>query len=328
MSTTPVKKKRGPGRPKKIVEKKVIPRSGILDEPITKEVNSQLQHILEVYYDQPMVIKKIFNLFKAEATTDIKISFRRDKVVFVAQDFKKKSYIYDEILGEKINGYYVEEPFEVGLKPMDAQKAMNTINKDYVSIMIWSNRLDKGQKLHFTLHNDKYEDDTDHEVDVQKDPIKFPDDIDQLIILESEYPITFELDTKYFKKKIVDAATLADKMKIEKNGEEPLTLSYQYESKAGRSKNPFKNPKKINLVSTIGPDDMFSTSFYLSYVKPLAGALISDVIQISAHKSHRLIFTAHLDRKLTGKVPIPGTESCRVKVLTEVIDLRSDMRNL
>lgn len=320
MSNTPARKKRGPGRPKKVVEKKVIPREGIVDSPRVMEINPNLQHIIEAYYDQPMVVKKIFNLFKTESSTDIIISFRKDRIVFMAEDFKKKSYILSEILGSEINRYYIEEPFKVGLKPADTQKAMNTINKDYASIMIWSNQLEKGDKLHFSLHNDKYDDVTDHEVNLHK-PVEFKDNIDDLLSREAKYPIKFEMDARYFKKKIVDACALADEMTIEKDGDMPLTLTYPYTTKAGRARNPFRSSKKIKLQTTVGPEDRFRTSFYLNYVKPLAGALISDYIQISAHKSERLIFTAHLDRAQTEKKqPIPGTESCRIYVLTEVIN--------
>jgi len=87
----------------------------------------------------------------------------------------------------------------------------------------------------------------------------------------------------------------------------------------GGHNSSFKNAAKINLISLIGEKDIFSTSVCLDHIKPLAGSLITDTIQISADINKRLIFTALLDHDIdNNKKKIYGTEKCKIKIITEL----------
>jgi hypothetical protein len=44
----------------------------------------------------------------------LNIYFMEDRIVFLANDFGGKNVIYSEILCERANRYYLEEPFIVG----------------------------------------------------------------------------------------------------------------------------------------------------------------------------------------------------------------------
>jgi hypothetical protein len=95
-----------------------------------------------------------------------------------------------------------------------------------------------------------------------------------------------------------------------------LTFVTEYDDSAGVDNDVFNNAVLIALESTIDDTDLFSTTVYLNNLKPLAGALVSDELKISANKYDPLIFTALLD--CTGK----DTETCVIRVLTPVIDNR------
>jgi hypothetical protein len=193
----------------------------------------------------------------------------------------------------------------------------NRLSWDYQSITFWCNREEREVKLNITLYKDKLDNEITSKVVLEK-----PSDIDigwvdKCIAMESEYPISFILESKTFKKKVTDAAGLGPKLRIEKNGSDgPLTFVTEYDDSAGVDNDVFNNAVLIALESTIDDTDLFSTTVYLNNLKPLAGALVSDELKISANKYDPLIFTALLD--CTGK----DTETCVIRVLTPVIDNR------
>src|SRR5690349_13498498 len=123
-------KKRGPGRPPKKAAKTVIPREGILEAPRTKdhvEDIPQLNVVMEYYYDNPTIIKKTFGLFKHMDSKKVNLYFRKDKIICLAKDFKENNHIYVELMCERVNGYYIEEPFEVGLNLANIIPVINKI---------------------------------------------------------------------------------------------------------------------------------------------------------------------------------------------------------
>ena len=308
--------------PRKVIPRKDTPKEGIVKEPSNATADDpQEVHVLEFVYDNPHMIKKMFNMFKSMAVQDIRLRFEPEIIKIKTTDRVKKSTIYSEIYSDKLNRYYCEKTFEIGLIPNDIQKITSTINADINKITIISTRRFEKSKLRIVL--------TCNELDVYKDytiDINSVDDYDwgitKEIELEKDYPIKFELTTKFFKKAIADAKLLADVIRIEKNGDGPLDMSYAFTNKRGDQHSFFKNNKKINLRSTITSDDLFSCSVYLDHIKPISTSLITDSINISASKTHKLIFTALLDQEETGKEKIENSEVCRIYILTDIINLQ------
>lgn len=314
--------KRGPGRPPNSSNKKSLNRDGILSEPSTTEEIPPLQRVMELYYDNPMIIKKIFGLYKHMKSQNISIFFMTDRVVFLSTNFGGCNYIHSEILCDRVNGYYVEEPFTIGLDCNKIQSVINKINKDYQSITFWCNREEKEVKLNITLYQDKLDNEITSKVILEKPQITDLSKIDEQIAQENTYPISFVLSALDFKKKITDANNLGPIIRIEKNGDDPLTFITEHNSNNGTDTDVFKNDDKISLCSKISSDELFSTSVYLSTLKPLAGALISDELKISVDKYHSIIFTAYMERTVENKNIQLDTETCVVRVLNPVIDYR------
>lgn len=321
MSTPPVKKK--PGRPRKVVPKKNIPKLGIVHEPSNKDdPDHRSVYVLELVYENPTMFRRIFNLFKAMQVQDIRLRFEPEVVQILTQDRVKKSTIYTVIEGARLNKYYCEKTFEIGLIPDDIQKISQTINNDYSKITIISSRRDEKSKLQIILAYDGIETaDKKYIIDVNSVEECDWGVLDELE-LESSYPIKFELTSRFFKKTIADFKLMSNIMSIQKVGTGLLQMSYIFSNKRGEQYTCFKDPAKINLRSTIKPDDLFSCSVYIPHVKPLSTSLITDTIEISASKEHKLIFTALLDQQEIGKKKQLNTEVCTIKILTEIINLK------
>jgi hypothetical protein len=50
---------KGPGRPPKVSQRAALSRIGVMEAPTVEEEVPQLQRVMELYYDSPLIIKKI-----------------------------------------------------------------------------------------------------------------------------------------------------------------------------------------------------------------------------------------------------------------------------
>lgn len=324
--------KKRPGRPKKYIEKKSVPHEGIVHEPSNKDLEQTYPlsvHVVELLYDNPLLLKKIFHLFKIMNVSSIRIFFDAKRVRMFAIDHLQKSKIYVKIFGKKMNRYYCEEPFEISFSPTNIEKITQTFTKDHSQFIIAIDRQYKRSKVCIIVSNDEICDASLYKIDTETvDTYDWA--IEDELAREIAYPIKFELPAKYFKRKVTDCGPLCDILRIEKNGGECLKFSYNFKDKHGEHSTYLKNPGKINLVSAIEENDIFSTSVYLEHIKHFSSALIAEEIHISADKEHNLIFTAYLDQEeqemsKQKKYKIAGTEKCIIKVITEIVRARDSI---
>jgi hypothetical protein len=318
----PVKKR--PGRPKKQIPKKPMKKFGIVSEPTNKlpGIDPRMQYVMELWYDNPIMFKKIFGLCQTMSIdNNIRVRFEKDQVKMYTIDHSGKNKIYIRIFGKSMTRYYCGRDLEIGLNPTMFQKMLQTLNKSYGQIIFASRKQYEKTKIRLIFINDEIEESSEHDVDVEAvDAYDWA--VEDELARENDYPIKFELTSKHFKKKVNDSKMMTDILRIEKDGEGPLRFSYNFKNKKGVNNSILKNANKINLQSKLDPMEMFSTSVFLEHIKPLAGALVSDTIQISADTTHNLIFTSLLDQDEVDKKKIPGTEKCEIKIITEIVDKR------
>src|SRR5436189_334463 len=101
------KKSRKPGRPKKIVENKNIPKLGIV-----KDINDN-DIFMELLYDNPQIFKKIIQFFKALSSECLHFIFVPNKAFIWSYDHLKKNKIYITINCDNINKYYLFGKLEI-----------------------------------------------------------------------------------------------------------------------------------------------------------------------------------------------------------------------
>lgn len=318
-STSSTKKK--PGRPRKKRNRKMQEREGIVDKPANYETAEPSQlNTMELLYDNPLMFRKLFMLFKSMAVNDIQMNFEKTHVTIVTQDHKKKSIVYVKINGIHLVRYYCDHPITIGLDPGSVEQIIQQINKDYTTITFVSRKSTERSQITLCLHHGEMESDKIYDIDVVQTNINI-EDIEKTLKLEENYPIKFTLPYKFFKKDINDYCGLATRLTIEKHGEGPLYYSYRSKNNKVRHIGPFRNPNKIQLHSTISKDDIFATSFYLADVKSLSSSLISDDITIAADQFNDLIFTAYLDENEDLNDQDDNSSTCVIKVMTKIINL-------
>jgi len=323
--TEPVKRKR-PGRPKKKISQDAIPREGIVDMPTNIAEDERMETTMEMVYSNPELWKKIFNMFKNLSVESVRINFHETGISMISKDHLKKSEVMVDIVGDRLNKYYCEAPTEIGVDQHHILQILQTLKKDHNKITFLSTRQTRRSKLRIELHNATINEDSGYNIDATNveayDGTLYED-----LEYESEYPISFEFDAKYFKSKVADWARLGEVIKIEKESDpnSPLTINHVFEDKKGDHDTVYKDPKKINLKTDIPEGDLFAVSVLLQHLKPISTSTVSEKIKIAAHESHRLIFTSLLDQKMDEETnkPIDGTEVCTIKILTEIVDFEN-----
>lgn len=325
--------KKGPGRPRKQKPTTKVPRHGIVDKP------HDPANKMELVYDNPNMWKKIFNIFKTLKVEKITMHFDKEELVIIANDGTSKqetetqiqNRIHIVIYGNKQNRYYCAEPFSIDLGYEDIEKYLSELCKEHSLICFISRHLDWRNKLMMLF---KYEGEiisnTDqHTINVKndndgKENVNYKHIIESLAN-ECEYNISFLLPFAYFKKIITNASCMTTEFKIQKNGDGPLQFMYVAKTLKSTKTTNFPRSKDIFLESNIEPEEVFSTSFYVSNVKPFARTSLTDFVRISVDYTRPVIFTCLLDASYNDekkKIPREKTETARVKVITNIINYR------
>lgn len=314
--------KRGPGRPPTKTVKTELKREGIVHAPSVTCELPQMQRVLELVYGSPPIFKKVFSLLKAMNAKKGNIYFKKEGMIILSTDVISKNIVCIKLLGRNLTSYYCEEEFEIGINISNLIKITNKLTKAFEKVTFWTTREDKDQKLNITLYNGEIESTETSKINVEKaDPKLKLDEVEKMINLTETnlYEIAFSLDSKIFKKKITDSSSLGNRLRIEKDGANPLQFITPYAENVGDDTHTFENDQKINLRSNIG-DDLFSTTVYLSKLRALANSTISDKIEINLSKYEPIVFTAYKDNGIVDEEQC----ACVIQVLVEVIDFRKN----
>jgi hypothetical protein len=299
---TPVRK--GPGRPRKTPKKEPIPRKGTTNKPINED------SVVEFLYDMPLVMKKIVAFFKSLAAAQIQIIFRPTDIIMYAQDHHKKSKIRVRIDGSKLNQYYCKSILDIGISSKELESILNTVDKDYSSIILVSTAGNTQKNLIAILENDIQIDET-HTIDLIGQYNHMDNEEE---FTDENYMIQFEWPGKYFRKTINDIKTISTQISIsQEDCESPLELCYTSSNKKIHSRHIVKNADKIKLRSQLSGDDTFHVDIKVDYIKPISSAHIADEIMILVDENKKFMTKAYIDNR-----------TIEIKTLTEIIDERPD----
>jgi len=325
-------KKKGPGRPRKNVPSKKPERKGILLSPSNPDDRESDRNALELLYENPIMFKKIFSLFKAYAVEEINMFFDKDRVFMYSINPSGEIKILVEIFCCRMNEYYLDKQHHIVLGTEQFYKIFQGLTKDFSKVFMVTSVGAKHQKF-WTVFTDEDDEESIYSVDLgtpESNPIG---DINAILKMEHEYPISFELTFKYLKRKITEFGNIpVKKINIEQTinpdtGAYRLYLKCETQDHRIGNESPFRSLSKINLISTY-EDSLFTAPIFISNIRPLANTLISDKIKFSVDEQKDLIFTADLDHDIDPetKKRIIGTEKCRIRVTaslakTQVADL-------
>jgi hypothetical protein len=296
--------KKGPGRPRKTPKKEPIPRKGIAKSPINTD------SFIEVLYDKPIVMKKIFQFFKAIAADQIQIIFRPKDIIFYAVDHLEKSKIRVRFDTSKLNSYYCRDILDIGISTKEMDLILNKVDKEYSSIVILSDVGSTQRNITLVLENEIQIDEM-HRLELISNHKKMED---ESLFTDENYTIKFEFPSKYFKKTVSDIKTMSVNLSItQEDTDSPIVFEYLTDNKRIQSKHTIKDGKKIKLESNLAPDRSFRVDVRIDYLKPISSSQISDEIRILVDENKDFMTVAYID---------DGT--IEIKTLTEIIDERPE----
>lgn len=298
----PIKKK--VGRPRKTPLHAPEPRNGIATDAINPE------HYVEFYYDNPTIFKKLWNYYKAMAIEKIHISFRSADVIIWGNDHHQKSSMRTCIKASKINHYYCCNNLDIGLICSDLEKVMNAIDRSCTSICIIARR-DQLKRYINIIITTELKIERYYTIELIGNYDKLVDE--QAFLISDEYPVHFELPSKYFKKMITDIRLFSDQITIRHdNPGGPLIFDYTATDKKIKSEDTVKDGDSISFHSSIQEGEMFRTSFKIDYIRPISAALLGEYIHIFAHESKPLLCLINIDDYTVD-----------IRVLTDIINDRT-----
>jgi len=279
---------RRPGRPPKKKPIDIIINShGIVETPI--DVNN----VLELSYDNPMLFKQLLSLYKKHDLSEITFDFCDDRVELRLQNERGKCTLLTTLFGRMLVRYYCAEPISCTVKRENLDKIFKSKDKNYPQVTFILRREDARSKMYVLLANGEVDAKLQYDVDLIIDPpnkIVDPQNDDN-------YPLKFKLPSGHFKKLINDIHSSETKeFKLKKEGKEPINICYDHVGKLNLAAT-YHNESKIDLQSKLEPDDIFSITVPISHIKPFADAKIGDEVHISADKFLDFSLWTEVDRK-------------------------------
>lgn len=296
--------KRGPGRPPKTQKKDPLPRKGIQRSPQNPD------SFVEVLYDQPVIMKKIFSFFKSVAAAEIQMIFRPKDIIFYAIDHNEKTRVRVRVDAEKLNFYYCRDVLDVGISQKEMEMILNKVDKDYSSLVILSDVSTTRRNLTLVFENDIQIDEL-HRIDLIAAYNKMED---ESAFTDEDYAIKFTFPGKYFKKTVSDIKSMSSQLSItQEDNTSPLIFEYLTENKRIQSKHTVKDSSKIKLESNLPDGESFRVDVCIDYLKPISSSQIADEITILVDENKSFMTKAYIDN---------GT--IEIKTLTEIIDERPE----
>jgi len=286
MSENPVK--RSVGRPRLLQKIDPLPKLGIVEEPQSND------NLIELSYDNVNIFKKLFSLLKLMNVKEINIQFHTNYTKIYGIDHLEKNLINIKIEATKLNHYYCEHPINITLDPKNLDKITQKIDKNYDLFSIILKKNSYRNHLIIILNNKMLSIDESHIINLIENDSELNQLYDRTVDYNL-YPLKFELPGKYFKKLINDISTFSDLFTIEKVNNNPLRFIYKNINNTIKGYNICKDHTKLKLESTLTPDDIFSVSIRIDYIKALSNSLLSDNIKIYADKENDIIFNLLID---------------------------------
>jgi hypothetical protein len=286
MSENPVK--RSVGRPRLLQKIDPLPKLGIVEEPQSND------NLIELSYDNVNIFKKLFSLLKLMNVKEINIQFHTNYTKIYGIDHLEKNLINIKIEATKLNHYYCEHPINITLDPKNLDKITQKIDKNYDLFSIILKKNSYRNHLIIILNNKMLSIDESHIINLIENDSELNQLYDRTVDYNL-YPLKFELPGKYFKKLINDISTFSDLFTIEKVNNNPLRFIYKNINNTIKGYNICKDHAKLKLESTLTPDDIFSVSIRIDYIKALSNSLLSDNIKIYADKENDIIFNLLID---------------------------------
>jgi len=309
MAEEEAKGKKRPGRPRKKVVAAPVEIKGIVNQP------SEQSHLVEMVYQNPAIIKKIFNVLRGYNCDDVVIDFDANTMKILAKSHDNKTTIFPSFNCKLLNHYYCKEPKRICVKRSRLSDLFKSLDKFPCKVTWLLKEEFQKSVLYVIIRNLVLNNEKQHEVELTE---KFNNDAPGPID-DARYPLKFTLPSKDFKQEIADIMLVSESLTIQKRSEDPLEITYELPKEVS-TVNVFRDQNTIALQSDIEPGDVVAASIMITYIKAFSNANLGTHVRIAVDKFQPMSFTTDLDKK---KIDHPdGTTTdgyiCTLKVFVEI----------
>lgn len=281
--------KRRVGRPRIIKPApQTATRKGIVAEP------NKSDHVLELVYDVPVNLKKIFTLFKLMDTRDVKMEFRLSGVRICGAGHLKHNFIDLHIDSSKLTQYYCKHNIMMVIDQKNLEKVIQKIDKSYDSIFFIAKQDSYMKELYIVLNDEAQGVKEYHTISLLETSTGSDDNLVSALPYH-EYPLSFTLPSKYFKKVVGDISKFSKDFTVERRPNVPLSFPYDSNSKTIDVNHIFTKADLFKINSSLFENDFLSTTVRIEYIQSLATALLSDHINIYVDHENMMVFRTTID---------------------------------
>jgi hypothetical protein len=285
------KPKRPVGRPRAVKPApQATARRGIVAEPVVAD------HALEMVYDTPINLKKIFTLFKLMDTRDVKMEFRLSGVRISGAGHLKHNFIDLNIDSSKLSQYYCKHNIVMVIDQKTLEKVIQKIDKSYNSIHFIAKQDSYMKELYIVLNDETQGVKEFHTISLLESSNTSDDNIVSALPY-STYPLSFVLPSKYFKKVIGDISKFSKDFTVERRAGVPLAFPYDSNSKTIDVNHVFTRAEMFKVNSSLAENEFISTTVRIEYIQSLATALLSDVINVYIDHENMMVFKTTIDEE-------------------------------
>jgi hypothetical protein len=286
-ATPPVKRR--VGRPKIIKPvSKASTRKGIVAEPNIAD------HALEVVYDIPVNLKKIFTLFKLMDTRDVKIEFRLSGFRISGAGHLKHNFIDLNVDSSKLTQYYCKHNMIMIIDQKNLEKIIQKIDKSYDTIHFIAKQDSYMKELYIVLNDESQGIREFHTISLLESSNSGDENVISSLPYES-YPVSFTLPGKYFKKVVGDISKFSKDFTVECRPGVLLSLPYDSNSKTIDVNHVFTRGDLFQINNKLEPNEFLSTTVRIEYIQSLATALLSDRINVFVDRDNLMVFKTTID---------------------------------
>lgn len=300
------KKKKNPGRPRKLPPALPDPKLGIVLTPSVEDA------LFDFFYCKPDAFGKALEFYLSLSEMPLHCKFMHTMVEFLALDRHKKSKIQISINPKKINHYYCKpgNPIQFGTSQQYLELLTSSIDSDMTSVK-WYSIDGKNDETYMDFYTPEYKE-TSHETLICCGKYQ---QIDNDGFDDSDYQIKFQMKAKKFKRLLNKAKTYGDQIIIRQAGADyPLTILYSNANGHVKNETIYEGKNELQFSSTMKPGEIFNVSIQVKYWHPVASSAMRDsIVHISLHKEKPVMTKIILD---------DGTIT--IKVLTTINDIRQD----
>lgn len=278
----PIPKKRGrPPKSTKAKPKPEIQKHGIASAP------TDPNRIVESLHNEPDIFKSIFALFFKYKSPFMCIAFYPQYMRFFGTSHNEQATIIVDARGADMVHYFCKmNPYQVNISSEHIKTIMSNIHTGHSQIFMTMNNPTLSDKLMVVLSYFK----SARLDQLQITPIGDVKSIAGIDLLDSTYPIKFELESGEFKELLADISEISAVMTIQKAGFAPLRLYTSGADNSVERCSSFTDEKEISLVSTVQATQTFQTSISIENVKPLIASGVGEKIKVSADYERGVIF--------------------------------------